>query len=154
MFVSILTCSIRQHCVPFPAPGPPKIKTAKCFSADMTIPLHARTKGLNCSFRNIVGMVVIQLCIFDLEPTSRIKYNLLRHQSRKSCLPQTLSTTSAFIINSEDRLMSSMTFFNSLYTNSDFILPSQNSLSTPNKQLSMIDTCPSEVFRHHKVSWL
>ena len=72
-------------------------------------------------------------------------FNLIKHQSKKFCIPQTLSTASALFNNPEDKTYVFNVVFNSLYSKSNFILPPQN-LPTLNNQLSMM-TCPPEVFK-------
>ena len=73
------------------------------------------------------------------------QFNLIWHQSRKSCVPQTLSIVLAFITNPEDEANVFSDFFNSIYTK--FILSPQNSLPTPNRLLNMIDKCLAEVYK-------
>ena len=46
---------------------------------------------------------------------TKLLFNLLRHQSRKLSIPQTLSTESAFISKPEEKANAINDFFNSVY---------------------------------------
>ena len=94
-----------------------------------------------------VARSAYELSLLDSFPSNpRPLYHFLRHLSGKSSIPHYVVFNSASTSDPHSRVDLFNSFFNSVFTDSDFHLPPMSCMPTPSSQLSSIDITTDDVY--------